>query len=326
MARQVRFHETGGPEVLRIDEVEVRDPGPGEVRLRQTASGVNFTDIYSRSGLYPASLPGAPGREGVGVVEAIGPGVTGWAEGDRACYAALSGSYATHRLASAAALIKLPDTVDDMTAAAVTLRGLTAQFLLHAVHPVRAGDVILLHAAAGGVGLILSQWAKALGAEVIGTVSTEAKAEIARAHGCAHLIVGRDADIPARVREITGGRMVGVVYDAVGRDTFARSLDSLAKRGHFVSFGQASGAIPPVTIQDFGNRGSLTLTRPMLGDYIGDPEERARMANDLFTRIARGDIKVRVEHIYSMERVSEAHAELEAGRTSGSVVLDLRGG
>ncbi len=321
MARMVRFHETGGPEVLQVEEVEVGDPGPGEVRLRQSAIGVNFTDIYSRSGLYPAALPCTPGREAAGVVEAVGRDVVDWKPGDRASYAAVSGAYADLRLIEARHLIRLPETIDDQTAAAATLRGLTAHFLLHEVHPVRAGEVILVHAAAGGVGAILTQWANAIGAEVIGVTSSEEKAAQARVNGCAHVIVGRDADIAAEVSRITNGAKVSVVYDAVGRDTFRRSLDSLARKGHFVSYGQASGAIPPVTIQEFGNRGSLTLTRPMLGDYISDPAARTRMAEDLFARISSGEIRVRAEHAYSLDQARRAHSDLEAGRTSGSVIL-----
>lgn len=321
MARVIRFHEPGGPEVLRIETAEVGPPGPGEVLLRQTAIGVNFTDIYSRSGLYPAPLPCIPGREAAGVVEAVGEGVEGWAPGDRASYAAVSGAYADLRRIEARRLIRLPDAIDERTAAAATLRGLTAHFLLHAVHPVRAGETLLVHAAAGGVGVILTQWAKALGAEVIGVVSSEEKATLARENGCAHVIVGRDADIPAEVARITGGAMVPVVYDAVGRDTFVRSLDSLARRGHFVSYGQASGAIPPVTIQEFGNRGSLSLTRPMLGDYIADPADQARMAEALFARIAAGEIRVKADHVYPLGRAADAHSDLESGHTSGSVLL-----
>ncbi|MGM0583672.1 MAG: quinone oxidoreductase family protein [Pseudomonadota bacterium] len=321
MAKVVRFHETGGPEVLRLETAEVGAPGPGEVRLRQTAIGVNFTDTYLRSGLYPSPLPCTPGREAAGVVEAVGEGVGDWKPGDRASYAAVSGAYADLRLIEARHLIRLPEAIDDRTAAAATLRGLTAHFLLHEVHPVRPGAPILVHAAAGGVGVILTQWAKALGAEVIGVVSSEEKAAVARANGCAHVIVGREADIAGEVARITGGAMVPVVYDAVGRDTFSRSLDCLAPRGHFVSYGQASGPIPPVTIQEFGNRGSLTLTRPMLGHYIADPAEQARMAEALFAMIASGAIRVRADNVYPLEQAREAHSDLQGGRTSGSVIL-----
>ncbi|MDX5361308.1 MAG: quinone oxidoreductase [Alphaproteobacteria bacterium] len=323
MPRAVRIHRTGGPEVLTLEAVEVPPPGPGEVRLRQTACGVNFTDIYTRSGLYPAQLPCIPGREGVGVIESVGPGVQGWSAGDRVAYASVSGAYAEARVIEARHLVRLPDSIDDVMAAAVTLRGLTAHMLLHAVHPVQSGDTILVHAAAGGVGLILAQWAAALGVEVVGTVSTDAKGRLARAHGCAHVIVGRDADLPRQVAAITGGRMVGVVYDAIGRDTFAHSLDCLARRGHLVCYGQASGPIAPFAVQDLGTRGSLTLTRPMLGDYIADPAERQRMATGLFARIAGGDIRVKADHVFALDEVARAHAELEAGRTTGSVVLSF---
>lgn len=323
MVRAIRFHRPGGPDVLQIDEIDLPAPGRGEVRMRQTASGVNFTDIYSRSGLYPAPMPMIPGREGVGVIEAVGPGVTGWSSGDRVAYCALHGSYAEARIIDPKHLIRLPDEIDDVTAAAIVLRGITAHFLLHDVHPVKAGDAILVHAAAGGVGLILAQWATAIGARVIGTASSEAKAALAREAGCAHVIVGRDADIAGQVREVTGGAMVGVVYDAVGKDTYVRSLDSLARRGHMVSYGQASGSIPPVTIQELGNRGSLTLTRPMLGDYIADPGRRDRRAADLFDMVAAGRIRVRTEHVYPFEEIARAHEDLEAGRTSGSVVLTM---
>ncbi|WP_339948356.1 quinone oxidoreductase [uncultured Albimonas sp.] len=321
MTRAIRFHATGGPEVLRIEPIEIGDPGPGEVRLRQTAIGVNFTDVYSRSGLYPAPLPCIPGREAAGVVEAVGEGVEGWAPGDRASYASVSGAYVEARLIEARRLIRLPEVIDDRTAAAATLRGLTAHMLLHAVHTVRSGETILVHAAAGGVGAILTQWAASLGAVVIGVVSSPEKAALARAGGCAHVIVGREADIAGEVAAVTGGAMVSVVYDAVGRASFARSLDSLARRGHFVSYGQASGPIPPIAIQDLGARGSLTLTRPMLGDYIDDPSVRAAMAESLFARIASGAVRIRMEAVFPFEQAAEAHRALESGATSGSVIL-----
>ncbi len=321
MTRAIRFHRTGGPEVLQVETVEVGAPGPGEVRLRQTAIGVNFTDIYSRSGLYPAPLPWIPGREAAGVVEAVGEGVSDWAPGDRASYASVSGAYVEARLIEARRLIRLPEGIDDRTAAAATLRGLTAHMLLHAVHPVRPGEAILVHAAAGGVGAILTQWAAALGATVIGVVSSPQKAALAREGGCAHVVVGRDADIAAEVAKATGGAMVSVVYDAVGRASFARSLDSLARRGHFVSYGQASGPIPPIAIQELGTRGSLTLTRPMLGDYIDAPAERAGMAASLFARIASGAVEIRMENAFPFEQAAEAHRALEAGATAGSVIL-----
>ncbi|WP_226579966.1 quinone oxidoreductase family protein [Acuticoccus sediminis] len=322
MTRAVRFHETGGPEVLRLDEVDVPAPGPGEVRIRQSASGVNFTDIYSRSGLYPAPLPSIPGREGVGVVTALGPGVTGWSVGERVSYASVTGSYAEERNLPAASLIRLPDGVDDVTAAAVTLRGLTAAVLVTDVHPVGPDSVVLVHAAAGGVGLILSQWASALGATVIGTVSTEAKAGIARPH-CAGVLVAPGAELPARFRAATGGRRASVVYDAVGRDTFALSLDCLAPLGHMVVYGQSSGHIAPIAPQELGERGSLTLTRPRLPDYMADADRRAARAAALFGRIADGTIAVRAEHRYPLERAADAHRDLEGRRTTGSVVLTM---
>ena len=281
MPKAVRFHETGGPEVLRYEDVEVGEPGPGEVRIRHVAVGLNFADTYFRNGTYPVPLPAGMGVEAAGVIEAVGPGVTSVAPGDRVTYTGFVntlGAYSTERLVPAAPLIKLPEGIGFETAAAMTMRGLTSAYLMRRIYPFKAGDTILLHAAAGGVGLIVSQWAKLLGLTVIGTVSTEAKAEIARAHGCDHIIDYSHEDVAKRVRELTGGvgRRRGVRQR--GQDTFTASLDSLQRRGLMVCVGTASGPIPPFDPQLLAMKGSLYLTRPALADYIADPAEKAALA------------------------------------------------
>ncbi|MDY7787464.1 quinone oxidoreductase [Burkholderia ubonensis] len=326
MAHAVRFHQTGGPDVLRWETVEVGAPGPGEVRVKHAAVGLNFADTYFRSGLYPVPLPSGIGVEAAGVVEAVGDGVTHVAVGDRVTYTGFIntlGAYSTARLVPAAPLIKLPDAIACDTAAAMTMRGLTSAYLLRRIHAFNAGDSILLHAAAGGVGLIVSQWAKLLGLTVIGTVSSEAKAEVARAHGCDHVILYRHEDIAGRVRELTDGKGVDAVFDSIGKDTFDASLDSLKRRGLMVCVGTASGPIPPFNPQLLAMKGSLYLTRPALADYIADPAEKAALACELFDHVAAGRIRIEIHQRYALEDAVRAHRDLEAGKTTGSSVFDV---
>lgn len=324
MAKAVRFHETGGPEVLRYEHVEVGNPGAGQVRLRHEAVGLNFADTYFRSGLYPVALPAGMGVEGAGVVEAIGPDVTNVAVGDRVTYTGFIntlGAYSTERLVPAAPLIKLPAAISCETAAGMTMRGLTSAYLMRRIHDFKAGDTILLHAAAGGVGLIVSQWAKLLGLTVIGTVSTEAKGEVARAHGCDHVIYYGREDVAKRVRELTNGIGVNVVFDSVGKDTFDASLDSLKRRGLMVCVGTASGPIPPFNPQILAMKGSLYLSRPALADYIADPAEKNELAGEIFGHIAAGRIRIELNQRYALEDAAQAHRDLEARKTTGSSVF-----
>ncbi|MBS9372161.1 quinone oxidoreductase family protein [Rhodococcus sp. B50] len=324
MAHAIRFHETGGPEVLEWGTVEVGDPGPGEVRIRHEAVGLNFADTYFRTGMYPAPLPAGMGVEAAGVIEAVGPDVPDFREGDRVTYTGSPlGAYSTERVMPAAHLIALPPDISFETAAAMTMRGLTAAYLLRRIHPLRAGDTVLLHAAAGGVGLIFCQWAKRLGINVIGTTSSDAKAEVARAHGCGDVIVYTREDVADRVRELTDGVGVPVVYDSIGASTFRSSLDSLARRGLLVAFGTASGPIPPIDAMDLAVKGSLFVTRPALADYIADPAERAELANDLFHHVAAGHIEIEINQRYALADAEQAHRELEAGLSVGSSVFSL---
>lgn len=321
MNHAIRIHQTGGPEVLSWDEVEVGHPGPGEARIRHTAIGLNFIDTYHRSGLYPLGLPAILGSEGAGVVVEVGTGVTEVKAGDRVGYAGPVGAYAEERLVAAHRLVPLPDDVDDRVAAAAMLKGMTAQYLLRRTHRVEAGETILLHSAAGGVGLIAAQWAKGLGATVIGTVSTDAKAALAREAGCAHVIVTSRESFVARVREITGGAGVRVVYDAVGKDTFDGSLDCLAPLGLMVSFGNASGPVPPVSPLVLSQKGSLFLTRPTLMTYTAKRDDLLSTAADLFSVIRTGVVKVRIDATFPLREAAAAHVALEARRTTGSTVL-----
>jgi len=322
MSNAIVLRTYGGPEVLRLEEIEVGAPGEGELRLRQTAVGVNFHDCYVRSGLYKTlELPGIPGIEAAGVVEAVGRGVTGFRPGDRVAYTtATYGTYASARLISSDAVVALPDAIDERTAAAIMLKGLTAHMLLHAVHPVSPGSVILVHAAAGGVGMLLCQWASHLGAEVIGTVGSAEKAEIARRSGCRHVIRYREEDFVARVHQITAGRGVDVAYDSVGKDTFYGSLDCLGKRGHLVNFGQSSGPVEPLAVSRLSAR-SNTVSRPMLFHYNDEVDVRDRMAADLFEALSKGVLKVDAPRTYSLADAAAAHRALEARATSGSIVL-----
>ena len=322
MPHAIRIHAHGGPEVLQWEAVEPSAPGPGEVLIRQTAIGLNFIDVYERTGLYPGALPMTLGREGAGVVEALGPKVRGVAVGDRVAYvSAQPGSYAQERVMPADRVVKIPDGVSDRLAAAALLKGLTAQFLLRRTHRVRKGDAVVIHAAAGGVGSIASQWARDLGATVIGVVGSDAKAAIAREHGCQHvLVLGRD-DLPARVREITGGLGAHVVYDSVGKDTFFASLDCLRPLGMMVSYGNASGPVPPVAPLELARRGSLFLTRPTLFHYIARRAELERAARELFEVIGRGVVRVEIGQTCALQDAAQAHRDLAARRTIGSTVL-----
>ena len=324
MAHAIRMYQSGGPDVLRLEEVAVGDPKPGQVRLRHGAVGLNFADTYFRTGLYPVPLPNGIGVEAAGVVEAVGDGVTNVREGDRVTYTGFVntlGAYSTERLIPAAPLIKLPDAIAFETAAAMTMRGLTSAYLMRRIWPLHPGDAILLHAAAGGVGLIVSQWAKLLGLTVIGTVSSDAKAEVARAHGCDHVIVYTREPFAARVRELTGGAGVAVVYDSVGKDTFAGSLDSLKRRGLLVCVGTASGAVPPIDATQLAIKGSVFVTRPALADYIADPAERAELAGELFGHVAAGRIKIEINQSYALQDAVQAHRDLEARKTTGSSIF-----
>ena len=324
MAKAIRYYTFGPPDVLRWEAVNVGQPGPGEVRVRHEAVGLNFADTYFRSGLYPAELPAGMGVEAAGVIEAVGPGVRGFAEGDRVTYTGSPlGAYSTERVMTAEPLIKLPDGIAFETAAAMTMRGLTTAYLLNRIRPLWSGDTVLLHAAAGGVGLIFLQWALLLGVNVIGTVSTDEKAEIARAHGCAHTIVYTRENVPERVRELTGGKGVPVVYDSVGQTTHRWSLDSLARRGLLVCFGTSSGRIPPIDAMDLVTKGSLFVTRPALADYIADHAERAALAAELFDHVESGRIKIEINQRYPLDDAVQAHRDLESGRSVGSSVFCL---
>lgn len=324
MAKAVRFHHTGGPEVLRYEDVEVGDPGPGQVRLRHVAIGLNYADIYFRSGLYPVPLPSGLGVEASGYVTAVGSDVKNVALGDRVTYTGFLntlGAYCTERLIPAAPLIKLPETIAFEAAAAMTMRGLTAAYLLRRIHPFKPGDILLLHAAAGGVGLIVAQWAKLIGLTVIGTVSTDAKADFARARGCDHTINYSKEDVAARVRELTDGRGVDVVFDSVGRDTFLASLDSLKRRGLMVCVGTSSGSIPPFDPQLLAMKGSLFLTRPALADYIADPIEKSLLAHELFDHVGQGRIKIDINQHYALDDAVAAHRDLQSRKTVGSSIF-----
>ncbi|AWY38631.1 NADPH:quinone reductase [Pseudomonas putida] len=324
MAQVVRFYETGGPEVLRFEEVEVGDPGPGEVRLRHVAVGLNYADTYFRNGTYPIPMPNGIGVEAAGVVSAVGEGVSNVVVGDRVTYTGFIntlGAYSTERLIPAAPLIKLPENISFETAAAMTMRGLTSAYLMRRIYDFKRGDSILLHAAAGGVGLIVSQWAKLQGLNVIGTVSSEAKAELARAHGCDHVINYSHEDVASRVRELTDGVGVNVVFDSVGKNTFEGSLDSLKRRGLMVCVGTASGPIPPFNPAQLAMKGSLFLTRPALADYIADPAEKADLAGEIFGLVGSGKIKIEINQHYNLQDAVQAHRDLEARVTTGSSIF-----
>ncbi len=322
--KAIRIHETGGPEVMKWEDVEVGDPGPGQVRLRHTAVGLNFIDINHRAGTYPiASLPATIGMEAAGVVEAVGAGVEGVAPGDRVSHCMAIGAYSEQMIIAADRLIRLRDHTPDEIAAAATLQGLTAHYLVNESWQLRAGQTCLVQAAAGGVGLLLCQWARHIGATVIGTVSTDEKAEYARAHGCDHPVNYVRDDFAEKVREITGGRGVDVVYDAIGKTTFAKGLDCLAERGRMVTYGVASGPIEPVNIGVLRPK-SASIAAGGLGNFIRDPEERQRNADELFGLIAAGTLKVEINQRYPLAEAARAHADLAGRRTTGSSVLTLQ--
>lgn len=322
MAKVVRFYETGGPEVLRYEDAAVGAPGPGEARVRHVAVGLNFADTYFRTGYYPVQPPCGLGVEAAGVVEAVGEGVAHVQVGDRVAYTGSPlGAYATERVMPAAVLVKLPDTIAFETAAAMMMRGLTTAYLLRRIYPfLKAGDTVLLHAAAGGVGLIFLQWARLLGIQVVGVVSTPAKAEIARAHGAAHIVMAHE-DIAARVREITGGEGVPVAYDSVGQTTFMASLNSLKRRGLLVAFGTASGPIPLIDAMDLVTKGSLFVTRPALADYLADPADRQALAAELFDHVGSGRIRIEINQTYALSDAVRAHRDLEGRKTTGSSIF-----
>ncbi len=321
MSKAIRIHETGGPEVMKWETVPTPQPGPGEVLLRHHAVGLNYIDVYFRTGLYKTALPATLGMEGAGTVLAVGPGVKGFRPGDRVVYAGGAiGAYATERTIPAERLVPLPETIGFETAAAMMLQGLTAQYLLRRTYRVKRGQTILVHAAAGGVGLILCQWAKHLGVHVIGVVSTAQKAALARANGAEHVIIGH-ADLAAEVKKITGGAMLPVVYDSVGKDTFTASLDCLAPLGLMVSYGNASGAVPPVDLSVLAARGSLYLTRPTLATYTAGRADLLRAARELFQCIASGAVKITINQTFPLAEAAAAHRALENRETTGSTVL-----
>ena len=324
MTKAIRIHETGGPEVLTYEDVDIGDVGAGQVRLKQTAIGLNFLDVYQRTGMYPiGNLPKTLGMEAAGVIEEVGDGVEDFAIGDRVAYAMGLGSYAEERVWGTDRLVKLPDGIDDQTAAAMMLQGMTAYYLLNRAYRVKSGDTILFYAAAGGVGLIACQWAKHLGATVIGCVGTQEKAELAKAHGCDHLILYRDENVPERVKEITGGEGVPVVYDSVGKDSFEDSLDCLRPFGLMVSFGSASGPVEPFNIAALGPKGSLHLTRQTLGTHTATRELLDECAGALFDVVGGGQVKINVNQTYPLAETAQAHRDLEARKTTGSTVLTV---
>jgi NADPH2:quinone reductase len=321
MTKAIRIHATGGPDVMRWEDVPTPEPGRGEALIHHEAVGLNYIDVYFRNGLYKTALPATIGMEGSGVVLAVGADVADLIPGDRVAYAGGPiGAYATERVIAADRLVKLPDAIDFQTGAAMMLQGLTAQYLLRRTFPVQAGQTILVHAAAGGVGLILCQWAKHLGATVIGVVSTAEKAELARAHGAAHVVIGH-TNLPAEVKRITGGAMVPVVYDSVGRDTFMTSLDCLAPLGMMITYGSASGPVPPVDVGMLSAKGSLFLTRPTLATYTARRSDLVAMAADLFQVVASGAVAIRVNQTFPLSQAAAAHTALEARLTTGSTVL-----
>ncbi len=322
MSNAIRIHETGGPEVLRYEQVDTGEPGPGQARIRQTACGLNFIDVYMRTGLYPVpELPATLGMEAAGVIEMVGDGVKNLVPGDRVAYAMAIGGYAEARLIDANKLIKLPDTIDDQTAAAMMLKGLTAHYLLFRTYPVKAGDTILVHAAAGGVGLLLCQWAKHLGVTVLGTVGSPEKAELAMAHGCDHPIFYREENISQRVRELTNGVGVAAVYDSVGQATFEASLDSLRPFGVLATFGNSSGKVKSFDPNILAPKGSLYVTRPTLATHTATRELLVEGAERLLDVVSNGIVKVNINQTYSLAETAQAHRDLEARKTTGCTVL-----
>ena len=321
MARAVRYHKQGGPEVLQVDEVQVGEPGQGQVRIRHTAIGVNFVDTYQRSGLYPMQLPAVAGNEAAGVVEAVGAGVTDLKAGDRVAYTGLPGSYCDQRLVPADRMVKLPQGISDDQAASMMLKGLTVHYLIHTTYPVKKGETVLWHAAAGGVGLIACQWLKALGVITIGTAGSDDKTALAKAHGADHVINYSTEKFVERVKAITGGKGVPVVYDSVGKTTWEGTLDCLSPRGLVVSFGNASGPVPPVNLGILSTKGSLYVTRPTLATHIASRADLVERSNSLFDIVKSGKVKIETTKKYKLADAAQAHRDLEGRKTTGSVVL-----
>jgi len=321
MVHAIRIHQTGGPEVMKWESVEVPAPGPGQVRLKQHAVGVNYIDVYQRSGLYKLPLPFVAGSEGAGEVVAVGPGVSDFKVGDRGAYAGAIGGYAEERVMPADRLVKLPDNIDYKTGAAMMLQGMTVRYLLRETYKVGKGTTMLLHAAAGGIGLIACQWARHLGATTIGTVSTAQKAAVAKEHGCTHVINYKTEDFVKRTRELTNGHGVDVVYDAVGKDTYPGSLDCLKPLGLWVSFGNASGAITNFDLLQLSTKGSLYATRPTLGTYVAKRADLLANAAELFDVVGKGIVKININHTCALKDAAQAHRDLEARKTTGSIVL-----
>jgi NADPH2:quinone reductase len=321
MPYAIRIEQHGGPEVMKWEEIEVGDPGPGQVRVRNTAIGLNYIDTYHRSGLYPMPMPLIIGSEGAGVVEAVGPKVKELKAGDRVAYAGPIGAYAEVLLRPADRLVKIPNGIDDQDAAAMMLKGMTAWYLCRRTYRVKEGDTVVIHAAAGGVGQILSQWVKQLGGTVIGTVGSEEKVALAKKAGCKHVIVSTKEKVSERVKEITKGKGVPVVYDGVGKDTFVDSLDCLAPLGLMASFGNASGAVPPVNIGILAQKGSLFLTRPTLGNYTATREDLDTAARELFAVVKKGAVKVKINQTYPLREAAQAHVDLQSRKTTGQTVL-----
>jgi NADPH2:quinone reductase len=321
MVAAVRVHQTGGPEVLKYEDVPVKEPGQGEIKIKQTAIGLNYIDTYFRSGLYPAQLPFVAGNEGAGVVTAVGPGVKGIKKGDRVAYVFTLGAYAAERLLPAERAVKIPPKIDDKTAAAMMLKGMTAQYLLRRTYKVKKGDTILVHAAAGGVGLILCQWGKALGATVIGTVGTQQKAELAKKNGAHHVILYNQENWVARVAEITKGKKCDVVYDGVGKTTFMGSLDCLRPLGMLVTYGNASGPVEPFNLGILSQKGSLYVTRPTLFTYTASAKDLQATAKDLIDVVSKKKVKIEVNQTYALRDAQQAHRDLESRKTTGQTVL-----
>lgn len=322
MINAIRVHQTGGPEVLQYEQVEIGEPGPGEAKVRHEAIGLNFIDVYFRTGLYKATqMPFTPGNEGAGIVVAVGSGVDMLKVGDRVAYAATPGSYADERILPADRLLKVPESIDLKSAAAMMLKGMTARYLLRQTFAVKPGHTILFHAAAGGVGLIAGQWAKHLGATVIGTAGSEEKIALAKSHGYDHVINYRTENFVERVRELTGGEGVDVVYDSVGRDTYMGSLDVLKPLGMFACFGQSSGVIPPFDLGLLAQKGSLFVTRPTLFNYVAKRADLEKTASDLFDVVSSGAVKIEINQSYALKDVRKAHEDLEARKTTGASIL-----
>ena len=322
MVKAVRISRSGGPEVMEYVDVEVGEPGPGEVRIRQAAIGLNYIDVYFRTGAYPQDFPAGLGMEGAGTIEAVGAGVTHVKVGDRVAYASRpTGAYAEARVMPAAVLVRLPDAISFETGAAMMLQGLTVQYLFRRTYPLKGGETILFHAAAGGVGLIACQWARAIGVTMIGTVGSDEKAALAKSHGCVHTINYNTENFVERVKEITGGKGVPVVYDSIGKDTFTGSLDCLAPLGLMVSYGSASGPVPPFGLQELASRGSLFITRPTLFTYSAKRDDLEAMAAELFGMVESGKVKIEINQRYALKDVGQAHRDLEARKTTGSTIL-----